>query len=46
VDDVFDFRALVLDVENILADAIVTCVCCIGPQRGVFGLTPGDRKFG
>jgi hypothetical protein len=32
VDDVFEFRALVLDVENILADAIVTRVCCIGPQ--------------
>src|ERR1035437_4888965 len=39
IDDDVDFRALVLDVENILADAIVTCVCCIGPQRGVLGLT-------
>ena len=46
VDEDVDFSPLVLDVENILADAIVTCVCCIGPQRGVFGRTPSDRKFG
>src|SRR6202165_3209846 len=46
VDDDVDFCPLVLDVENILADAIVTGVCCIGPQRGGFGLTPGDRKLG
>jgi hypothetical protein len=46
VDDDADFRPLAIDVENTFADAIVTAVCCIGLQGGVFGLTPVDGKFG
>ena len=45
VDNDVDFGALVLDVENILAHAIVTGVCGVGAQRCVFGLAPGDRKW-
>src|SRR5208282_2065679 len=45
VNDDVDFRALVLDVEYILADAIVTCICRIGLQCDVFRVLPSDRKL-
>jgi hypothetical protein len=43
LDDYVDFSPLVLDIENILADAIVTCIVRVDLSRSVFGLTPRER---
>ena len=45
VDDDVHLRALVVEVEDIFADTIVTRVSSIGPNCGIFCLTPGERKF-
>jgi len=43
-DEDVDFRPLVLDVENIFADAIITCIFRINPPSGEFGRSPSDWK--
>ena len=42
-DDFVDFHPLVLDIENILTDAIATCIVCVNLSCGVFGVTPRER---
>ena len=44
-NDNVNFCMFILDIENILADAILTRVCDIYPYYGIFGLAPGDREF-
>jgi len=45
-NDYVDFCVLVFCVKNIIADAVVACICGISPQCCVFGLAPCHRTFG
>jgi hypothetical protein len=45
VDDAIDFLAFVCNVKHAQAEAVVTAICRVGTQSGVFGIAPGARNF-